>query len=75
MHQFDLLYMPSNTLYGNNYNYILSGIDVASRYKVTRPLRMKQAAEVSAIIADIYKVGSLILRYFNATMVASSKER
>ena len=37
MHLFDLLYMPSNTLYGNK--YILSGIDVASRYKVARPIR------------------------------------
>ena len=39
MHQFDLLYMPSDTLYGNKYKYILSGIDVASRYKVVRPVR------------------------------------
>ena len=40
MHQFDLLYMPSDTLYGNKYKYILAGIDVASRYKVSRPLRI-----------------------------------
>ena len=33
MHQFDLLYMPSDTLYGNKYKYILAGIDAASRYK------------------------------------------
>ena len=39
MHQFDLLYMPSDTLYGNKYKYILAGIDVASRYKVARPLK------------------------------------
>ena len=25
MHQFDLLYMPLDTLYGNKYKYILSG--------------------------------------------------
>ena len=55
MHQFDLLYMPSDTLYGNKYKYILSGIDVDSRYKVTRPLGMKQAADVAAMITDIYK--------------------
>ena len=59
MHQFDLLYMPSNTLYGNKYKYIHSRIDAASRYKVARPLRMKQAAYVAAMIADIYKVGPL----------------
>ena len=41
MHQFDLLYMPSDSLYGNKYKYILAGIDAASRYKVARPLRTK----------------------------------
>ena len=59
MHQFDVLYMPQDTLYGNAYKYILSGIDAASRYKVARPLRTKQAKEVSEMIADIYKVGPL----------------
>ena len=59
MHQFDLLYMPLDTLYGNKYKYILSGIDVASRYKVARPLRTKQAKDVAEMIADIYKVGPL----------------
>ena len=55
MQQFDLLYMPSDTQYGNKYKYILAGIDAASRYKVARPLRTKQARDV----ADIYKVGPL----------------
>ena len=59
MHQFDLLYMPSNTLYGNKYKYILAGIDAASRYKVARPLRTKQARDVAEMIVDIYKVGPL----------------
>ena len=60
MHQFDLLYMPSDTLYGNKYKYILAGIDAASRYKVARPLRTKQARDVAEMIADIYKVGPLM---------------
>ena len=59
MHQFDLLYMPSDTLYGSKYKYILAGIDAASRYKVVRPLRIKQARDVAEMIADIYKVGPL----------------
>ena len=59
MHQFDLLYMPSDTLYGNKYKYTLAGIDAASRYKVARPLRTKQACDVAEMIADIYKVGPL----------------
>ena len=59
MHQFDLLYMPLDSLYGNKYKYILTGIDAASRYKVARPLRTKQARDVAEMIADIYKVGPL----------------
>ena len=41
-HQFDLLYVPHNLFEGNTYKYILTGVDVASRYKVTRPLRTKK---------------------------------
>ena len=59
MHQFDLLYMPLDTLYENKYKYILAGIDVASRFKVARPLRTKQDKDVAEMIADIYKVGPL----------------
>ena len=59
IHQFDLLYMPSDTLYGNKYKYILAEIDAASRFKVTRLLRTKQARDVAEMIADIYKVGPL----------------
>ena len=50
--------MSSDT-YGNKYKYILSGNGVASRYKVTRPMRMKQAKDIADMIADIYKVGPL----------------
>ena len=65
MHQFDLLYTPLDTLYGNKYKYILSGTHVASRYKVARPLKTKQAKDVADMIADIYKVGPLTyLRIF-----------
>ena len=59
MHQFDLLYIPSNTLYGNKYKYILAGIDAASRYKVARLLRTKQVRDVAEMMAGIYKVGPL----------------
>ena len=60
MHQFDLLYMNSDTLYGSKYKYILAGIDAASRFKVARPLRTKQAHNMAEMIADIYKVGPLM---------------
>ena len=51
--------MPSNTLYGNKCKYILPRIYVASRYKVIRPLRTKQAKDVAEMNADIYKAGPL----------------
>ena len=41
------------------YQYILAGIDAASGYKDTRPLRTKQEKDVAEMIADIYKVGPL----------------
>ena len=59
MHQFNLLYMPSGSLYGSKYKCILAGIDAASRYKVARPLRTKQVKDVAEMIADIYKVRPL----------------
>ena len=55
MHQ----YICCTCLHGNKYKYILAGIDAASRYKVTRPLRTKQAKDVAEMIAGIYKVGPL----------------
>ena len=60
MHQFDLLYMPLDTLYGNKYKYILAGIDATSKFKVERLLRIEQARDVAKMIADIYKVGPLM---------------
>ena len=62
MHQFDQLYMPSDSLYGSKYKYILAGIDAASIYKVARPLRTKQVRDVAEMIADIYKAGPLTYR-------------
>ena len=59
MHQFDLLYMPLDSLYGNKYKCVLAGTDAASRYKVARPLRTKQARDVAEMIAYYYKVGPL----------------
>ena len=59
LHQFDLLFMPVDILYGNKYKYVLTGIDVASRYKVARPLLTKKASEVAERLRDIYKAGPL----------------
>ena len=57
MHQFDILYVPSNLVYGTEYKYILTGIDIASRYKVARALRNKKADEVAFVLEAVYKKG------------------
>ena len=58
-HQFDLLYMPHNLFEGNTYKYVLTGIDVASRYKVARPLRTKKSSEVAFVLGAIYIKGGV----------------
>ena len=45
-HQFDILYMPHNVFKGNTHKFILTGIDVASRYKVARPLGTKKSTRL-----------------------------
>ena len=57
IHQFDTLYVPSNVVYGNEYKYILTDVDVASSYKVARALRNKKAADVAFALEAIYKKG------------------
>ena len=51
--------MPHNLFEGNTYKYILTGIDVASRYKVARPLRAKKSSEVAFVLEAIYKKGGV----------------
>ena len=58
-HQFDLLYMPHTLFKGNTYKFILTGIDVASRYKVARPLKTKNSSEVAFVSGAIYKKGGM----------------
>ena len=47
--------MPHNLFEGNTYKYILTGIDVASKYKVVCPLRTKISSEVAFVLEAIYK--------------------
>ena len=51
--------MPHKLFERNTYKYILTGIDVASRYKVARPLRTKKSSEVAFVLEGIYKKGSV----------------
>ena len=58
-HQFGLFYMPHNLFEGNTNKYILKDIDVASRYKVARPLRTKKSSKVAFVLEAIYKKGGV----------------
>ena len=61
-HRFDLLYMPHNLFEGNTHKYVLTGIDVSSRYKVVRLLRTKKSSQVAFVLEAIYKKGG-VLKY------------
>ena len=51
--------MSHNLFEGNTYKYALTGIDVASRYKIARPLRTKKSSEVAFVLEVIYKKGGV----------------
>ena len=52
--------MPHNLFERNTYKYILTGIHVASRYKVTRTLRTKKPSEVAFVLEAVYKKGGML---------------
>ena len=74
MHQFDLLYMPGDVVYGSKYKYILSGVDVASRYKIARPLRTKKASDVEFLLKTIYENDKIPLTYPKTFQVDNGSE-
>ena len=47
--------MPHDVFEGNTYRYLLAGVDVASRYKVGKPLMTKKSSVVSFVLGAIYK--------------------
>ena len=56
---------------------MLTGIDVASRYKVARALRNKKADEVAFVLEAVYKkvVISNIQKSFSVTVAPSSSQK
>ena len=72
-HQFDLLYMPHNLFEGNTYKYILTSTDVASRYKVAKPLRNKKPSEVAFVLEAIYKEDG-VLKYPKTFQIENASE-
>ena len=54
-HQFDLLYVPHNVFEVKTHKYILTGVDVAKKYKVSRALRIKKPTEITLVLEAIYQ--------------------
>ena len=52
--------MPHNHFERHTDKYILTGIDVPSRYKVSRPLRTKNSSEVAFLLEAIYNKDELL---------------
>ena len=50
-------FVSHNLFQGNINKYILTGTDVASRYKVARPVRFKKSSKFAFVIEAIYKNG------------------
>jgi hypothetical protein len=59
IHQLDLLFMPHDSVGRKTFKYILSVVDVASRYKEAEPLTSKYSNEVAKAIEKIYKRSKL----------------
>ena len=59
VHQADLLFLPHDRLRRKTYKYVLTVVDVASRYKEAEPLVTKEAKEVAGALERIYKRGPL----------------
>ena len=57
--QHNLLYMLHNLFEGYTHKYILTGNDIASRYKVARPLRTKNSNDFVFVLETIYKKGGV----------------
>ena len=72
-HQFDLVQIPHNFFEGNTYRYLLSGVDVASRFKVAEPLTIKKSSEVAFVLEVINKKGGA-LKYPKVLQIDNDSE-
>ena len=73
-HQFDLVHIPSNFFKGNTYKYLLSGVDIASRYRVARPLTTKKSSEVAFVLGAIYRKKAGAFKYPKVLQIDNSSE-
>ena len=65
--------MSHNLSEGNMYKYVLTGINVASRYKVAKPLRTKKSSKVTFVLEAIYKKSG-VFKYSKAFQCDNGSE-
>ena len=73
-HQFDLVHMPHNVFEGNTYKYILSGIDVASGYKIAKSRTTKKSSAVAFVLGAIYKKKGGLFKYPKVFQIDNGSE-
>ena len=66
--------MPHNSFEGNTYKYLLSGVDIASRYRVARPLTTKKSSEVAFVLGAIYKKKGGAFKYPKVLQIDNGSE-
>ena len=66
--------MPRDVFEGKTYKYLLSGVDVASRYGVSKPLMTKKTSEVAFVLGAIYKKKGSALKYSKDLQIDNGSE-
>ena len=64
--------MPRDVFEGKT--YLLSGVDVASRYGVSKPLMTKKTSEVAFVLGAIYKKKGSALKYSKDLQIDNGSE-
>ena len=72
VHQADLLFLPHDKVRRKTYEYALTVVDVASRFKAAEPLATKEAKEVAEALSRIYRRGPL--KWLKLLQVDSGRE-
>ena len=66
--------MPHDVFEGKTYKYLFSGVDVASRYGVAKPLMTKKSSLVVFLLGAIYKKRCSASKYSKDLQVDSASE-
>ena len=69
-----MVYIPHDVFEGKEYKYLLSGVDVASQYGVTKRLMTKKSSEVTFVLEAIYKKKGGLFKYSRVLRIDNGSE-